>query len=443
MLDSSTDQGSLPLAYHAETPRRPLRRPPMQVAGLFAGVGGLELGLSRSGHEARLLCEIDTGASAVLRARFPSVALHDDVSTLEALPEGVDLLVGGFPCQDLSQAGKTKGIQGARSGLVGEVFRLLKQQRVPWLVLENVPFMLQLAKGEALEVIVAALEELGYRWAYRVVDARAFGLPQRRRRVYIVASLDGDPRDVLFVDDAGKPPAPDRASWQDRACGFYWTEGVRGLGWADDGVPTLKGGSTVGVPSPPAVVLPLRAVNGAGRIIKPDVRDTERLQGFPEDWTKPAEEVVRKGFRWKLVGNAVSVKASEWLGRRLVEQGVYDGSRDRPMVRTRSWPRAGWNIDGQRFVADVSEYPTHEECEPLVDFLRYEGTSLTPRATRGFKKRMDKGTLNFPPGFPEVVEEHLKWVEAAERQAPPSPSPRTRRPKPLSASIGSTTPSPS
>src|SRR5262249_20157701 len=156
------------------------------------------------------------------------------------------LVAAGFPCQDLSQAGKTTGIAGARSGLVGEVLRLLEAHRTPWVLLENVPFMLQLARGEAMNVITSALESLGYYWAYRVIDARAFGLPQRRRRVYLVASNVADPRTVLFADDAGHIEEP-KLNGHAVACGFYWTEGIRGLGWAVDAVPTLKGGSTIGI----------------------------------------------------------------------------------------------------------------------------------------------------------------------------------------------------
>src|ERR1700730_8584435 len=173
------------------------------IVGLFAGIGGLERGLHRAGHRTLLLCENDPGATAVLRAKFPGVKYHDDVTTLDALPSSTTLVVAGFPCQDLSQAGQTAGIHGTRSGLVGEVFRLVRQARTPWLLLENVPFMLQLNRGGAMDHITGALESLGYRWAYRVVDSRAFGRPQRRRRGYLLASLTGDPRNVLFADEAG------------------------------------------------------------------------------------------------------------------------------------------------------------------------------------------------------------------------------------------------
>ena len=119
----------LRLAYPTRKPTAPRpdrgsRPRTLRVAGLFAGVGGLELGLTRAGHETGLLCEIDAGARAVLAARFPDIPCAPDVRELKTLPKGTELLVGGFPCQDLSQAGKTAGIEGSRSGLVGEVFRL-------------------------------------------------------------------------------------------------------------------------------------------------------------------------------------------------------------------------------------------------------------------------------------------------------------------------------
>src|SRR5689334_7652711 len=92
------------------------------VAGLFAGVGGIERGLERSGGHPELLCERWGPARSVLAAHWPGVPLHDDVRTLTALPD-VDVVTAGFPCQDLSQAGRTAGISGERSGLVGEIFR--------------------------------------------------------------------------------------------------------------------------------------------------------------------------------------------------------------------------------------------------------------------------------------------------------------------------------
>lgn len=406
MLDDDSNQVSLSVAMTDRSSPRPTSTSPrsLNTVGLFSGVGGIELGLARAGHETLALCEIDTSAAAVLRHRFADIEHHADVCGLDALPEETELVAGGFPCQDLSQAGRTAGIEGARSGLVGQVFRLIEQRRVPWLLLENVPFMLQLSRGRALEVIVATLEHLGYRWAYRVVDTRAFGLPQRRRRVLIVASLHEDPREVLFADDAGTPAELDADG---RACGFYWTEGVRGLGWAVDAVPTLKGGSTVGVPSPPAIWMP------DGRIVTPDIRDAERLQGFRTNWTVAAEKVGRPSLRWKLVGNAVSVPVAKWVGKRLASPGGFDLKDVRRVTEGRAWPTNAWNVGSGRYTdSTVSEWPKHLKRKSLASFLKYEPKPLSARATAGFLARTDRAQLNFPKGFLSAVKRHLDRVSA-------------------------------
>lgn len=380
---------------------------PHAVAALFAGIGGIELGLSRSHHHAVLTCEIDPAAQAVLKDRFPGVEHHDDVTTLRALPRETTLVTAGFPCQDLSQAGRTAGIGGSRSGLVSHVFRLLAKRRTPWVLIENVPFMLRLQQGRAFEYVVSELERLGYRWAYRVVDARSFGAPQRRERVYVLAALDEDPRDVLLADDAGEVDQPKPHGRQ--AFGFYWTEGIRGLGWAVDSVPTLKGGSTIGIASPPAILMP------DGTVIKPDIRDAERLQGFPADWTLPAEAVAKRGARWKLVGNAVSADVAEWIGSRLLSPKPYAAEGDSELSPGAAWPAAGWSLGRGRFAARVGKRPIILPSVPLVDFLQFPGEPLSARATRGFLSRARRSTLRFPAGFLGALERHLLRMEATDK----------------------------
>ena len=146
----------------------------LSTIGLFAGIGGIELGLSRAGHRAQMICEIDPGATAVLERHF-GLHVAPDVRKLRPFPK-VDLIAAGFPCQDLSQAGRTAGIVGSQSGLIDEVFKRLrsKSNGPRWLLMENVPFMLQLQRGKAMRYLVDELEALGFTWAYRVVDARAF-----------------------------------------------------------------------------------------------------------------------------------------------------------------------------------------------------------------------------------------------------------------------------
>lgn len=374
-------------------------RDAIDVASLFAGIGGFEFGFSQAGHRAAVLVENYEPARAVLRTRFPGAELLADVRDVAELPNAVGGLAAGFPCQDLSSVGQKLGISGARSRLVGEVFRLLERTRVEWVVLENVPFLLQLGRGRALRLITSALDELGYRWAYRVIDTRAFGLPQRRRRWYLVASLTANPCDVLLSEDVVPPPDPDPANV---ACGFYWTEGMRALGWAIDAVPPIKGGSTVGVPSPPAMRLP------DGDLVTPDLRDAERLQGFPADWTEPAAEVARPGYRWQLVGNAVSTPVTAWIGRRLRDPIDYDASADRPLRSNEPWPYAAWSDEaGRVFRSDVSSSPVWLDRPHLIDFLEYEPKPLSARAAAGFLARTRKGSLRFPDGFLAHVEDHI------------------------------------
>ncbi|MBI2498248.1 MAG: DNA (cytosine-5-)-methyltransferase [Opitutae bacterium] len=372
----------------------------MKVVGLFAGIGGIELGLNKAGHETTLLCEIDPAACAVLEHRFPDVPLHHDVRTLGKLPKGTELLAGGFPCQDLSQAGKTRGIGGRNSGLVNEIFRLLKRNDVPNVLLENVSFMLALGRGHAMRHVTAELERLGYRWAYRVIDSRAFGLPQRRQRLYLVASRVLEPMELLMADNHVDEQSTD---WHGRACGFYWTEGVRGLGWAVDAVPTLKGGSTIGIPSSPAIWMP------DGGIVTPEIRDAERLQGFDPDWTKMAEKTGRKGFRWKLVGNAVSVPSAEWVGKKLatgngaVDMRVFDFDAES------TWPTAAFGGPNQRKLGvRVSLFPTLRMRPPLTEFLRFEPKPLSLKATVGFISRLKSSSLRYPPEFMQALMRHAE-----------------------------------
>lgn len=375
------------------------------MAGLFAGIGGIERGLASAGGHAQLLCESWEPAQAVLTARFPGVPVVGDVRDLKSLPR-VDVLTAGFPCTDLSQAGQTRGIRGAASGLVSHVFRLIARNRAPLLILENVRNMLVLEGGRAMRYLVSELEDLGYRWAYRLVDSRFTGVPQRRQRVILVASRDLDPRAFLFADEAGEPK---ESRYADNCFGFYWTEGLRGLGWARDAVPTLKGGSTIGIPSPPAVWAPKNEVGT--RLVVPAIKEGEQLQGFPRGWTEPADGTRNcRGARWKLVGNAVTVGVSAWIGHRLAQPGdaylagaaVQAGNR---------WPRAAFGAAGKAWAVDVSMWPVHEPYVHLGDVI--DLTSATPvsaRGAAGFLSRAERGSLHFMDGFLDDVADHIRFM---------------------------------
>jgi DNA (cytosine-5)-methyltransferase 1 len=350
------------------------------------------------------------------------VDCHPDITNLRSLPSDVELLCAGFPCQDLSQAGMTAGIDGNRSSLVHHVFRLLDARPIPWVVLENVSFMLHLGRGKALRVIVDALEDRGYRWAYRVVNSLAF-VPQRRERVFLVATnTEIDPADVLLADE--RVPPRHRTTLDEHAHGFYWTEGTRGLGWAPNAVPTLKVGSSVGIPAPPAILMP------EGPVITPAIWDAERLQGFPEDWTKPAEGMARKSARWSLVGSAVTVPVAHWLGSRLMHPGGYLRERDRELPVGSRWPAAA-RFDGRsRWRVEISSFPVWLNRVPLASFLRHHGNPLSSRATRGFLARADSSTLRFVEGFKDRVRAHLRIMDGS-ADVMPNPAPILERKREL------------
>jgi DNA (cytosine-5)-methyltransferase 1 len=296
------------------------------------------------------------------------------------------------------------------------VFRLLRDMReLPqWLVLENVSYMLHLDRGRALDWLVTELERLGFRWAYRVVDARSVGLPQRRQRVLLVASANEDPRRALFADDAGAEdpalslPATREAKLaleeidESVAYGFYWTEGARGIGWTVDAVPPIKGGSKLGIPSPPAVWNPTTHFIGT-----PTIEDAERLQGFPAGWTDPATVLDRGDRRrWVLVGNAVVPAMAAWLGGRLQRPGEVMCSLT-PLRTGAPWPRAASGEAGRRWRVEASLYPLIEARPSLLPYLEQDLVPLSERATAGFLNRALTGKMRFPPSFLADVETHL------------------------------------
>lgn len=165
----------------------------MKVLDLFSGIGGFSLGLDRAGMTTIAFCEIDPYARAVLDARWPGVFCFEDVRTLSAELldvlgiERPDLICGGFPCQDISLAGKGAGLAGERSGLFYEIARLAGEIRPRWLLLENVAAL----RSRGLDAVLRELAALGYDAQWHCIPASALGAPHRRDRIWIVANAGG------------------------------------------------------------------------------------------------------------------------------------------------------------------------------------------------------------------------------------------------------------
>lgn len=376
------------------------------VTSLFSGIGGFEAGFAAAGLKTSLMCEKDAAAKAVLRNRFPDIELVEDVTLMARLPD-CDVLVGGWPCQDLSQAGRMAGADGEQSGLVAHVFRLLDAtpRKPNTVVLENVAFSLNLQKGKAVRYVTSELAARGYRWAYRVLDTREFGLPHRRRRIFIVGMLEGDPGSVLF-DGIEQDKAEDETPSD---IGFYWTEGNRGVGWTPDAVPPLKGGSGLSIPSPPAIW-----TIATGLFQTPGIEDAERLQGFAAGWTAAArDEAKGDRGRWRLVGNAVSVPVAMWLGGRIAASNLGTADYQDRGIEKETQHNAAWGGPEQpsRYIRSAAEGPGVATRVSVSTFGFKDARALSLRAAEGFLRRYMKSGLTKNQVFARALATHCALEE--------------------------------
>jgi DNA-cytosine methyltransferase len=179
---------------------------------LFAGIGGFDLAMERAGINVVATVEWDKHAQSVLARRFPNSKLYGDITGVtgeQLINAGFDpangIITGGFPCQDLSVAGRRAGLIGSRSGLFWEICRLLDETKAQNFILENVPGLLSSNEGRDMGTVIRALEERGYSLAWRVLDAQHFGVAQRRRRVFIIGHLGNNwrtPAEILAIAES-------------------------------------------------------------------------------------------------------------------------------------------------------------------------------------------------------------------------------------------------
>jgi DNA (cytosine-5)-methyltransferase 1 len=176
----------------------------VRYLSLFSGIEAASVAWEGLKWECAGVVEIDTFASEVLKKHYPQVKNYGDITkiTKEDLNEmgTVELVVGGSPCQSFSSAGLRKGLEDPRGNLMLEYIRIIDSLRPKWFIWENVPGVLSSDKGTAFGSLIGAMVELGYSCCWRVLDAQHFGVPQRRRRVFVVGHLDSQssPFQVLF-----------------------------------------------------------------------------------------------------------------------------------------------------------------------------------------------------------------------------------------------------
>ena len=173
----------------------------IKIFSMFSGVGGFELGFQQANLQTQVVgfCEIDKYASQILETKFKGIKNYGDATTIDEtkLPN-FDILVGGFPCQSFSMAGKRKGFDEARGTLFFDVARILAHKKPRNFILENVKGLLSHNKGKTFETILGILSNLGYIVEWELLNSKNYGVPQSRERMYIVGHLRGQSRPKVF-----------------------------------------------------------------------------------------------------------------------------------------------------------------------------------------------------------------------------------------------------
>ena len=332
----------------------------LNYLSVCSGIEAASVAWEPIGWSPAAFAEIEPFPAAVLKARYPNIPNLGDLTNHEEWNfrrGAIDILVGGTPCQPFSVAGLRRGLQDPRGNLTLSFLALAEKLRPRWLVWENVPGVLT-DKTNAFGQLLCGLEKCGYRYAYRVLDAQYWGVPQRRRRVFIVANTRASrrhPAEVLF-----EPESLQGDLTPSRPKGHVYTPGVKGStgeGSVCARVTTIDAqneidrGDSTQLARLVTCNLPHREVvgsltNGAkdgsglngqdirtGRIIafnshsglavrRLTPRECERLQGFPDDYTmiewkgKPPLECPHSP-RYKSIGNSMAVPVMRWIGERI------------------------------------------------------------------------------------------------------------------------------
>lgn len=280
----------------------------MKYLSVCSGIEAASVAWYPLGWKAVTFSEIEAFPCSVLAYHYPDVPNLGDMTKIDGRQYRgtVDLVVGGTPCQDFSIAGKRAGLDGERSGLARDFTRLLHKIRPRWFVWENVPGVFSTNGGRDFGTFLRTLDNIGFGLAWRVLDAQYFGVPQRRRRVFVIGHF-GDWRPAAAVLFESKSLCRNtQTGWETRHVFHCLTR--RGGAAYDDRTPYILEKTGIRIATP---------------------KEWERLLGFPDDytripwWGKPAEQCPDSP-RYKSLGNSMAVPVMRWIGERInkVERGL-------------------------------------------------------------------------------------------------------------------------
>ena len=315
----------------------------MNYGSVCSGIEAASVAWESLGWEAQWYSEIDHFPSAVLKHRFPTVPNLGDMTLIHETKEfqdaTIDLLVGGTPCQSFSVAGLRKGLADPRGNLMLTFLSLAERKKPRWIVWENVPGVLSSNGGRDFGTFLTALGDIGYGFAYRILDAQYFGVAQRRRRVFVVAYLgDWRPAAALLFEseslsgDSKKSREKRKATSSDaQGCSGGGSQPIamaHGQANAEvtinDKSPTLSC-----VHESPIVTHAFKVREGSEVETGPTMairrltpKECERLQGFPYDWTlipyrNKSSDQCPDGPGYKACGNSMAVPVMRWIGQRI------------------------------------------------------------------------------------------------------------------------------
>ena len=344
----------------------------MKYGSVCSGIEAASVAWEPLGFQAQFFSEIEPFPCAVLNHHWPHIPNHGDMTKFKEWPNAtIDILVGGTPCQSFSIAGLRKGLADPRGNLMLTYLAIAARYRPEWLVWENVPGVLSSNQGRDFAAFLNGLAELGYGFAYRILDAKHFGVPQRRRRVFLVANFGSWQRAaaVLFERASLSGHIAPSGNTQKNASAFIESSFGAYAESPDAGTIKASGGALAGgseslviasgqetfsgdsfvvhgrqdpCTSDQAFTLDCQnsgntnvlcingnIINKTDTIRRLTPKECERLQGFPDNHTlipwrdKPAE-ACPDGPRYKALGNSMCVPVMRWIGERIKQVSEID-----------------------------------------------------------------------------------------------------------------------